>query len=118
EKFTLEDGTTVDVPMMFGGQETVYADGDGYQAAAIKYDGGELSMVVVLPDPGTFADFEASLDGAAVEQILGSLGGTYDVAVTIPKFGFDAQFNLTKSLKAMGMTSAFEGADFSGMSSE
>jgi len=116
-KFTLLDDTTVTVPMMHGYQETGYADGDGFQALELPYDGGELSMVLVLPDAGTFADFEASLDAARMDEIAGSLGG-YGVSITMPKFEFDASFNLSKSLKALGMESAFDGADFSGMSKE
>ncbi len=115
--FTLPGGATVSVPMMNGYQETGYADGDGYQALRLPYDGHELSMVLVLPDAGTFADFEASLDAATMDEIAGSLG-SYGVSITMPKFEFDAEFNLSKSLKALGMTSAFEGADFSGMSKE
>lgn len=115
--FTLLDGTAVKVPMMAGYQETGYLDGDGYQAVRLPYDGHELSMILVLPDPGTFADFEASLDAAALDEIFGSLG-SYGVSITMPKFEFDSEFNLSKALKTMGMTSAFEGADFSGMSTE
>lgn len=115
--FTLLDGGSVTAPMMHGYQETGYADGDGYQALQMPYDGHELSMVLVVPDAGTFADFEASLDAAAIDNITSSLG-SYGVDITMPKFKFDAEFNLSGHLKEMGMASAFSGADFSGISSE
>jgi serpin B len=115
--FNLQAGGTVTVPMMHGTQETGYVDGDGYQALSMPYDGYELSMVLVMPDAGTLADFEASLDAAAIDAIFGALG-TYSVDITMPKFKFESEFNLSESLKAMGMKSAFDGADFSGMSSE
>lgn len=115
EGFTLLDGTGVTVPMMHGYQETGYVDGDGYQAAAIQYDGGELSMVVVLPDAGTFADFESKLDATKLDEITSGMGH-YGVDMAMPKFDFSSELELSKALQALGMESAFSGADFTGIS--
>jgi serpin B len=111
------DGTDVTVPLMHGFQETAYVDADGYQALVLPYDGRELSMVIVLPDAGTFTDFEASLDGKIIDDAIGA-AQTYSVDITMPKFKFDADFSLKDTLSKMGMDIAFSGlADFSGISS-
>jgi serpin B len=40
--------------------------------------------------------------------------------LSLPKFTFESEFNLSETLKSMGMTSAFDGdkADFSGMTAK
>jgi serpin B len=111
------DGSTVTVPMMHGYQDTGYAAGDGYEALLLPYDGYELSMVLVLPAQGTFADFEASLDAKQLDAIVSSFS-EHGVDIHMPKFKFESEFSLTKQLEALGMGIAFtDAADFSGISS-
>jgi serpin B len=47
--FYLEDGSEVTVSMMHQTEDFAYTEGDGYQAVELKYDGNELSMVIILP---------------------------------------------------------------------
>lgn len=113
--FHLLDGSQVTVPMMRQTESLGYAEGDGYQAVELPYDGSELSMVILLPASGQFETFEAALDAAQVEGIIGSLENR-EVSLTMPKFEFDSSFSLREALSALGMPIAFsEGADFSGM---
>jgi len=113
--FYLLDGSEVTVPMMRQTESFGYAEGDGYQAVELPYDGDELSMVILLPASGQFETFEAALDAAQMEGIIGSLEHR-EVSLTMPKFEFDSSFSLRKALSALGMPIAFsEGADFSGM---
>ncbi len=113
--FYLLDGGEVTVPMMRQTETFGYAEGDGYQAVELPYDGGELSMVILLPAPGQFETFEEALDAAQVDGIIGSLEDRR-VSLTIPKFEFDSSFSLKGALSAMGMPLAFSmSADFSGM---
>ncbi len=113
--FYLLDGGEVTVPMMMQSDSFGYAEGEGYQAVELPYDGRELSMVILLPDTGQFEEFEGSLDAALVDTITNDF--TYkDVALTMPKFEFESEFKLADTLAAMGMPIAFTGAaDFSGM---
>jgi serpin B len=108
------DGTEVSVPTMHETEELPYVDGDGYVAVELAYDGADTAMTVIVPDLGTLATFDASLTGAVYESIVASLKTT-NVALAVPKFGFTASFSLGKALKALGMTDAFDAADFSGM---
>jgi serpin B len=115
DTFYLPDGSTVSVPMMHQTDRFSYIDGDNYTAIELLYDIFDMSMVIIMPDAGTFADFEDSLTSQLVDDIIGSLSSG-EVNLAIPKFEFDSEFNLNKALQAMGMTDAFsDSADFSGI---
>jgi serpin B len=113
--FYLLDGSEVTVPMMRQTESFGYAEGDGYQALELPYDGDELSMVILLPASGQFEAFEAALDAEQVGEIIGSLE-RWQVSLSMPRFEFDSSFSLQEALSAMGMPIAFTtSADFSGM---
>jgi len=114
--FYLLAGGQVTVPMMRQTESFGYADGEGYQAIELPYDGGELSMVILLPEAGTFETFEKGLQAQQVDAIIGDLQGIR-VTLTMPRFEFDSEFGLTDTLDWMGMPIAFspDEADFSGM---
>ncbi len=114
--FNLLDGRKVTVPMMFQSESMGYVSGDGYQAVELKYDGEELSMVIILPEAGTFKTFENSLDGRALDDIIAGIENN-TVNLTMPKFEFDSEFGLNEALSALGMPIVFDAdqADFSGM---
>mgnify|MGYP005845231655 FL=1 len=115
--FTLLDGSHVEVPMMSQTENLAYTRGEGYQAVELPYDGGDLSMVIMLPESGTFQQFESSLTGERVKEIMQDLRSTR-VALTLPKFTYQSSFGLAGTLSAMGMSDAMnpERADFSGIS--
>jgi len=113
--FYFLDGGQVIVPMMKQTESFGYAEGEGYQAVELLYDGGELSMVVLLPEAGKFEACEEGLQAQQVNDIISGLQLT-EVALTMPQFEFDSEFSLKDTLAEMGMPIAFSsGADFSGM---
>lgn len=113
--FYLPDGSQVSVPMMRQTTSLPYYAGEGYQAVEMFYDGYELSMVILLPEQGQLEAFESRLDTEQMGSIVQNLG-QQPVALAMPRFEFDAEFSLKKSLAALGMAQAFtEAADFSGM---
>jgi serpin B len=115
--FYLLDGGEVTVPMMRQGwNQFGYAEGNGYQAVELPYCGGEVSMVILLPEADQFEAFERSLDAQQVRATLGKLERQW-VRLTMPRFGFESSFHLKQTLAAMGMPDAFVWpvADFSGM---
>jgi serpin B len=113
--FYLLDGSEVTVPMMRKTTSYGYAEGEGYQAVELLYDGQQLSMVIVVPESGEFEAFEGALDAERMSAIVDKLD-RQEVALTMPKFEFDSGFGLNDALRAMGMEDAFsEAADFSGM---
>jgi serpin B len=112
--FTLADGTAVDVPTMRASALNVSAaDGDGYQAVQLPYDGNELSMVVIVPDEGTaLADFEAGLAGDGLAAILDGLEPRA-VDLGLPRFEAESQLDLGPPLTALGLP--VPGGDLSGI---
>lgn len=114
--FYLLKGGQVTVPMMKQTESFGYTAGQGYQAVELPYDGGELSMVILLPASGNFAAFEKGLEAEQVSDIISELQPS-EVALTMPKFKFESQFSLKDTLARMGMPTAFSPseADFSGM---
>ena len=92
-----------------------YFQGQGFQALELGYDGGGLSMLILLPEPGQFEAFEEELNAQRVDDIIGGLQPVR-LALTMPGFEFDSEFSLKDTLDGMGMSVAFtDGADFSGM---
>jgi serpin B len=114
--FTLLDGSRVVVPMMRQIESFGYAEGEGYQAVELPYEGHEMSMVIILPESERFEEYESTLDGDRVQRIVRDL--SYDqVDLTMPTFAFDSRFALGQALEELGMPAAFSrsAADFSGM---
>jgi serpin B len=109
------DGESVTVPMMHQTTSFGYAEGQGYQAVELPYDGHELSMVILVPEAGRFAEVENTLDAQEVTALLERLS-MQQVALTMPKFRVESSFSLVEALAALGMPSAFSDvANFSGM---
>ena len=114
--FHLLAGNSVKVPMMRQTESFGYARNAGYQAVELLYDGSEISMVILLPDKGTFDPFENSLNAELISQISKDLRRNR-IELTMPLFEFEAQFKLGAMLQKMGISDAFNPqlADFSGM---
>jgi serpin B len=114
--FILLDGGQVDVPMMSRRADAPYFQGDGYQAVELPYQGNRAEMIIVMPDPGKFSEFEQTLDQKVFDRILAGLEYK-DVKLYLPKFHFEYSRDMKDSLQAMGMPAAFDPdqADFSGI---
>ena len=109
-------GGEVEASMMRQEGSFGYMRGAGYQAVELLYQGGQISMTILLPDEGRFREIEGLLDASLTDAILENLE-TRRVLLTMPKFGVEATFNLAGTLSEMGMPDAFDerAADFSGM---
>lgn len=97
-----------------------YGAADGVQILEMPYRGREMSMVVVLPRATD--GLEAVEAKLTPETLAGWLGGleSVKVDVTFPRFKFTSGFDLTGTLREMGMADAFSlaKANFSGMTVE
>ena len=115
--FHLAGGGMVEAPMMTETSRDFYGyvKGNGYQAVDVPYSSGELSMTILLPDQGTFGEFEASLNAQLLERIFDGIE-IGNITLTMPLFELESEFSLDQTLAEMGMPDAFgAGADFSGM---
>jgi serpin B len=114
------DGEEIDVEMMSTGSDASYAyyQGDGFQVVALPYVGGQVSMLVIIPDEGTFKEFEAGFSSEQLDEIVSKM--TYSpIALKFPKFEFESEISLAQTLAAMGMPEAVStAADFSGMTGD
>lgn len=99
--FTTAAGKIVQRPMMSRTGVLPYFETKDYQAIRLSYEGGETSMVLVLPSgkngsPGASA-FRELCHGLKEEQ----------VRVGLPRFLIENRMALAKLLDALGMKSAF-----------
>jgi serpin B len=107
----------VEVPTMFKHGRFGFHHADGVKTLRMSYEGGDLAIVLLLPD---------EIDGITdLEQRLGSNAirdwtkfTARQVSVWLPRFTFTADLRLNGVLALMGMPSAFDPAtaDFSGVS--
>jgi serpin B len=116
--FMISGKRTVKVPMMSRiGDKAVfnYNEDESVQILEMKYEGENLSMLVLLPKNGNLTSLEDTLTLEELNQWRNGLT-QQRVNVYIPKFSFTGKFSLRSSLEEMGMPTAFTpSADFSGM---
>mgnify|MGYP000909768649 FL=1 len=117
--FTLLSGETISVTTMSRRTLTASVSGPGYQAISLPYQGGRAEMLIVVPDAGEFAAFEAALTPERLDEIAAALEPG-DVKVYLPRFQFRTELSLKGTLADLGLDAAFDPqrADFSGMTGE
>lgn len=114
--FTKADGSVVSIDGMATSKVGTFGQGPGWRAAEIPYLGGDLSMVMIVPDD--LASFETSLDGKRLGSIVGGLHEPL-ASLQMPKFSFRTTVSLQEQLSSLGMPSAFaDKADFQGITTQ
>ena len=114
--FHCADDTRVEVPMMHTNVKCGHLARDGMQMVELPYKGGDLSMIVILPQlPNGLPAVEKQLTAEALAAWTRALRDRADLEVSLPKFRVESRFELPKDLKALGMIDAFGDADFTGM---
>ena len=117
ENFWVGPGRTVEVPMMSLTGEFNYTETEEFEALEMPYEGGDLSMLILLPKTRFgLSDLEKDIGPSLLNEIRGGLR-EQTVDVYMPRFELRTDYELSDALKEMGMASAFSGgiADFSGM---
>jgi serpin B len=111
-------GSTVSVPTMRQTHPFRYAENKIEQILEMPYRGDDYAMLFVLPRQiDGLGVLEKSLSTERVAGWVKSLG-TQRVAVELPKFKLTSRAELSKTLAALGMPTAFTpSADFSGITS-
>ena len=117
--FTTLGGSTAMVPMMRTSVRCDYARGDSWQAVDLPYISGNLSMTMIVPDAGTFAEVEAAVAAGLVTNVVAAMG-VREVNLAMPKFDLETKVDLKSVMKELGMQAAFDPsvADFSGMTDD
>jgi serpin B len=118
EPFRLEAGGTVQTPLMHQQEEVRHVQADGYQAVDLLYEGGDLSMLVLLPDrKDGLRDLENRLSARMLRDCVTQMA-VREVKLFLPRFKITwGTVNVCRQLAAIGITLAFNRsqADFSGI---
>jgi serpin B len=115
DKFTRLGGSTINVDYMCGESNKSFFSGTGFQALELPFEEKNISMVLILPAPGNFNQFETELSPVAIDTIIANMQVNW-VRMDIPKFIIWSEYSLIGTMKDMGLTLPFSpGADFSGI---
>lgn len=115
--FTRLDNSTVAAAMMHvEHREARHFKGAGVEALEIPLRGNQLTLVVLLPDAGTFEQYVNELDGAGLGAVFAGLKDL-EAIVALPRFTATADLALKDALTPLGIVSSWElgGGDFSGV---
>jgi serpin B len=110
----------VEAPTMATSAKLVLAKTDDCSILVLPYEGGGLSMAILLPEARDgLAALEQKLEPGMLARWLASVDGARrrEVHVTLPRFKFAFSAELTAPLQQLGIVSAFSRgkADFSGI---
>jgi serpin B len=116
--FYLARRKTVQAPLMHQQGQLRYLGGDGYQAVDLDYEGGELSLLVLLPDDRDgLPALEARLSPAMLRSCVAGLADR-EVDLFLPRFKLTwGTVNVADYLQTLGLQLPFVRlqADFSGI---
>jgi serpin B len=115
--FHLSATREVVCPLMSRTGSYRYADASGVAMVELPYFESDLAMVVILPAAADgLPALEQRLTPQRLDSLLGALAPRL-VSLHLPRFRLATQLDLSDTLKAMGMTDAFDirAADFSGI---
>lgn len=113
-----------EVPFMHDKLTIDYYEGDTFQYIALPFKGVDdettkpLAMSFILPNEGvTIEDVFAEVEEIGFSEIIAA-SKQEEVEVSLPKFEFDFETSMVDTMKNLGMNLAFDGADFSAMTTD
>ncbi len=118
EEFHLADGSTIKTPIMHRQHAYGYFDEGTFEVVDVPYLGGDISMTILVPkEANGLGAIEERLTSTTLEGWIAKLQSE-QIALGLPRFKTTWSFELSETLKAMGMKDAFQhpAADFTGMS--
>jgi serpin B len=106
--FHLADGQSIDVPTMTRKDSYGYAKREGFVAVTLPYSGGDLQLLVLLPDTATgLPNLESQLTPALLMDCARLK--SEEVLLYLPRFKLEPPlFALRDMLETLGMESAFD----------
>ncbi|MBI1830404.1 MAG: serpin family protein, partial [Planctomycetes bacterium] len=118
--FQVRPDSKVPVPMMAQQERFLYAEDDDAQFLDLPVGKGGVSVLIVLPRKvDGLAGLEKALTYERFDKLRRAMTPT-QVKIELPRFKITSEFNLAKTLTALGMPSPFDvgKADFSRMTSK
>lgn len=118
QPFTRLDGKTVTVPLMHEHElQGPAVATDTYAATELPYEGGELSMLVIVPTEGHFDEVQARLGDDLVEEI-DATATPGAVELFLPRFESTSNLDLRGLMEGeLGIEGVFGVAGFAGIAS-
>ena len=120
--FTGLAGRRTETRLMHQRGEFRTAERQGVRAIELPYVGGEVSMVVLLPDaPSALPQFERQLTGGDLARWVKALedASARDTALILPRMSLDWRKDLVPTLESLGAALPFsDDADYSGITVE
>lgn len=115
KNFTLQDGSTIEVPLMELHEELSYTKNNMFQAVSLPYGDENITMKVFLPNENvSLKEFEEMLTMEQWQEWQSSFYKT-EGTVLLPKFTLEYEVELRETLEALGMSTAFNNANLSKM---
>jgi serpin B len=100
---------TETVPTMMKAMDLGHLKGDGFTAIALPYRGGDLQLLILLPDDRDGLGLLAAKLTPALLRAYANLSFSQLVVLYLPKFRLEGStVSLAQKLQAMGMTTAFD----------
>ena len=119
--FIENPGSQVSTDMMYSDEYRKFAITDSYSAVDIDIKESNYAMSFVMPKSQSASEWiskESNTDLIAwYKKMISEDLVENRVMITLPKFSMSNKLNLNEALKTLGMTSAFEGANFTQMGS-
>jgi serpin B len=106
--FILATGKKVEPETMSDLFPAGYMEDDRLQAVKLRYQGGQMAMIVVLPRKSDALAKSSFLNADGFAKVLSGIKDEKRVVVQMPKFEASGKLQLSRTLKAMGMSRAFE----------
>ena len=117
--FHLIDGGSVNAEMMYIRDTSFnYTETADVQVAELPYEGGDYSMVIVLPKDNNLDEVEQKISEGSYFHWLSAMKEE-ELVMCLPKFKLEYKYDMKEDLIEMGMPLAFTSdADLTKMSSE
>lgn len=114
--FTRTDGSTEDISLM-NSEESVYLEDADTTGFIRPYENGYYFVALLPNEDIAIDDYVRNFSAEQLENLLQNAIYSYDVYAAMPKFKSEYSIKLNDTLKAMGITDAFDGekADFTGL---
>jgi serpin B len=106
-EFHALDGSTKSADMLRTRTHLRYAAGEGFVSVAVPYYGGDLEMMLIVPDSGAYESVRDQLTSEALSQLV-SDGASEDVDLTLPKFKVQSIVPAAQTLQELGMATPFD----------
>jgi serpin B len=100
------NGTISSVDMLRTQAGLAYYAGEGFAAVSLPYYGGELEMMLIVPEAGGYESVRAALSSDMLTQIVAERGNVL-VNLTLPKFNIESVVPAKKVLEQLGMETPF-----------